>query len=301
MLLVTGITGHTGKYFIQELINYQRYNKKIRCTVRESSDTSQIDNSGLNIEKVFGDLNDELFIKDTMVGIREVLHIYNIHHSPLIVKEAIEAKVERIILVHTTGIFSDFKEASQNYKNIEKEIFQLAEEQGYIDKITIIRPSMIYGDMNDSNMSKFIKMVDRLRLFPVIDNGKSLIQPVNARDLGKAYFDILLNPEETKGKQYNLTGKNPITLHEALKTISKELNKKTVFFSIPLSFGVLTAKIIRLLTVSKIDIVEKVQRMAENRSYSHEEASNDFNYAPIDFNQGIKKEIDEYLGGKNKK
>lgn len=34
-------------------------------------------------------------------------------------------------------------------------------------------------------------MVDKLRLFPVIDQGKSLLQPVNGFDLGKAYYQVL--------------------------------------------------------------------------------------------------------------
>lgn len=51
MLLVTGITGHSGKYFVQELIN-NRYEGQIRCIVRKSSITDQIDQSGLKIEKM---------------------------------------------------------------------------------------------------------------------------------------------------------------------------------------------------------------------------------------------------------
>jgi thioester reductase-like protein len=53
MLLVTGITGHSGSYFLKELIN-NKYEGPIRCVVRETSDTSLIDNSGLHIEKVVG-------------------------------------------------------------------------------------------------------------------------------------------------------------------------------------------------------------------------------------------------------
>jgi uncharacterized protein YbjT (DUF2867 family) len=77
MLLVTGITGHSGKYFLQELIK-NKYEGPIRCIVRESSDTSLIDNSGLNVEKIVGDLNSQEFINKAMVGVNTVMHIYNI-------------------------------------------------------------------------------------------------------------------------------------------------------------------------------------------------------------------------------
>lgn len=108
MLLVTGITGHTGRFFLQELIN-NKYELPIRCIVRKTSDTSLLENSGLTFEKVKGNLDDITIIKDAMIGVDTVMHIYNIHHSPFIVEAAIERGIKRAILVHTTGIYSSFK------------------------------------------------------------------------------------------------------------------------------------------------------------------------------------------------
>ncbi len=77
MLLVTGITGHSGRYFLQELKN-NYYKGKIRCVVQESSDCSLFESCGLQIEKVIGDLNDQDFIDHIMVGIDTVIHIASI-------------------------------------------------------------------------------------------------------------------------------------------------------------------------------------------------------------------------------
>ncbi|MFT9486554.1 MAG: SDR family oxidoreductase [Tepidibacillus sp.] len=294
MLLVTGITGHTGRYFLQELIN-NKYEGPIRCIVRETSDTSLLDNSGLNIEKVVGDLNDQEIIKNAMAGVDVVMHIYNIHHSPVIVKAAIENRVKRAILVHTTGIYSQFKYASEGYKNIENKIDELTKDPQCPTKVTILRPTMIYGDLCDSNMSKFIKMVDKFRYMPVINGGNSLIQPVNARDLGKAFFTVLMSPEQTSGKVYDLSGDKPIKMIEVFKLISQELGKKRTFISVPLSLGVFMARFLKFLSLGKIDYVEKVQRMGEDRSYSHADATKDFDYRPMRFEEGIAIEVKQYL------
>lgn len=294
MLLVTGITGHTGRYFLQELID-NKYKGSIRYIVRESSDTSILDNSGLKMEKVVGDINDEGFIKGAMAGIDTVMHIYNIHHSPTIVQAAIENKVKRAILVHTTGIYSNFKDASQGYKNVEKEITNMTLSPDYPTQVTILRPTMIYGDLCDSNMSKFIKMVDKLRIMPVINGGKSLIQPVNARDLGKAFYMVLMLPDKTAGKAYDLSGEKPLQMIEAFKLISNNLGKKTTFISVPLGLGVFLARAVKVLTLGKIDLIEKVQRMDEDRSYSHEDATRGFGYNPMTFEEGIKLEVNQYL------
>jgi nucleoside-diphosphate-sugar epimerase len=296
MLLVTGITGHSGRYFLQELIN-NNYEGKIRCVVRKSSDTSLIDGSGLNIEKIVGDLNNQEFLDESMIGVDTVMHIYNIHHSPMIVQAAIKNDVKRVILVHTTGIYSKFKDASQEYKDIEKKVAELTNDSHCQTVITIIRPTMIYGDLCDRNISKFIKMVDKLRIMPVINRGSSLLQPVNARDLGRAYFDILLFQDTTAGKAYNLSGERPITMLEMFKLISDNLGKKTTFVSVPLSLGVFMAKCLKVCTLGKVDFIEKVQRMGEDRSFSHDVAARDFGYNPMPFKDGIKNEVQQYLNG----
>ncbi|HML34165.1 SDR family oxidoreductase [Sporomusa sphaeroides] len=296
MLLVTGITGHSGRHFLQQLID-NSYSGKIRCVVRKNSDLDALNSSGLDIELVFGDLNDYAFVSKAIKNAKTILHIYNIHHSIAIVHAAITNNVERAILVHTTGIYSDCKSVSSEYKRIEEEIFSKSKDRL---NLTILRPSMIYGDICDHNMSKFIKMIDVLKIFPLIDDGKCLIQPVNAKDLGKAYYDVLMSPEVTSNKQYNLTGDRPINIKYALFFIRKHLNKTTIFISVSIKISVCIAYIFKILTLGQFDIVEKVLRMGEDRAYSHELAKKDFGYHPMSFEEGIQNEIIQFKIGKQR-
>lgn len=289
MLLVTGITGHSGQYFLQRLID-TNYGGKIRCVVRPSSNLKQLKQNGLDIEIIVGNLDDTSFINQIMEGVETVMHIYNIHHSIDIVQAAIDNNVSRVILVHTTGIYSRFKSASHEYQRIESEVVKMAKNQV---NLTIIRPSMIYGDMCDHNMSKFIKMIDKMRVVPLIDGGKGLIQPVNVRNLGNAYYDVLMNVN-TKNRQYDLTGDRPISIEEALTIISNKLNKKVVFIPIPLNLSIIIAYILKFVTLGRINMVEKVLRMGEDRAYNHEKAKEDFNYKPMKFEDGIEIEINQF-------
>jgi len=297
MLLVTGITGHTGRYFLQELIN-NRYEGKIRCIVRETSNTIILDDSGLNIEKAVGDLNDKEFVRSAMDGVNIIMHIYNIHYSPLIVQAAIEEKVERAILIHTASIYSKFKYASQGYKEVEKKITEITSNAECPTKVTILRPSMIYGDLCDKNLSKFIKMIDKIRIMPIVNGGKNLIQPINARDLGKACYSVLMNPEKTSGKAYDIAGEKPIKMIEAFRIISSNLNKKTIYINVPIKYGIFLARVAKVITQGKIDYLERVQRMGEDRIYLYDEAKNDFQYKPMSFEDGIRIEVKQYLENK---
>jgi len=292
MLLVTGITGHSGKYFLQELI-HNKYDGCIRCIVRATSDTSLLDSSGLNIEKIVGDLSDQELLDRAMAGVNTVLHIGSIFYSLIVMRAAVKNNVRRAILVHTTGIYSKYKSASEEYKEIESSIKRIIAEYNSPIGLVYLRPTMIYGYSNDRNMIVFIKMVDKLRLLPVINHGKNLLQPVNGRDLGKAYYQILTKQEIVDG-DYILSGEKPITMIEMFKLISNMLNKKTTFITVPLGLGVFMARCLKVCTLGKIDYIERVQRMGEDRHFPHDTASKDFNYKPMPFTDGLRIEIDEY-------
>lgn len=294
MLLVTGITGHSGRYFLQELMK-NKYEGCIRCIIRENSDTTMLDNSGLNIEKLVGNLDDIVFLNKAMVGVDTILHIYNIRYSPVILHFAMKHNVKRLILVHTTGIYSKYKMASHEYKKIEQYVQRVIEHSKRQISLTILRPTMIYGDICDKNISRFIRMIDKFRIMPVINAGKNLIQPVNARDLGKAYYDVLMQPEKTVGKAYDLSGDKPISLIDVQKLITRELSRKTLFIPIPMKVAVIITTIFRFFSFHKFDYVEQIQRMGEDRSYSHDMANRDFGFQPMCIEEGIHIEVQEYL------
>lgn len=299
MLLITGITGHSGQYFLQQLID-NNYEGTIRCVVREASNTTLLDKSGLQTEKIVGDLNDQDTLDKAMVGVDVVIHISSIFYSVNVMKAAVKNNVKRAIFVHTTGIYSKYISASAEYKHIEETISEIIKKSKSPIGLIYLRPTMIYGYYNDRNMIVFIKMVDRLRLFPVINHGENLLQPVNGKDLGVAYYQVLMNTDIMNG-DYILSGERPIAMIDLFKLIGKLMGKKTRFISVPLVIGVLMGRICKFITLGYVDYVEKVQRMGEDRSFPHDKASRDFGYKPMTLAQGLKYEIDDYLYQKSRK
>ena len=295
LILVTGITGHTGKWFIEKLIN-EKYQGKIRCLVRESSNTETLDSSHLNIEKVYGSLEDAAFVDSAMQGIKTVIHISSIKFSNIVINAAIKNGVEWAILVHTTGRYSKYKSASEEYKHIEDGILQKRNQIG----ITVLRPTMIYGSSEDRNMYKLIEYLYRHKFFPLFGKGDNLMQPVHAKDLGYAYYDVLMNKEITFNKEYNLSGKDPITYIDLIKTVSGNIGKNNIIIKIPLRISIIAAKIYNLFIKKAPISVEQVYRMQEDKDFRYYEATKDFGYLPISFQEGIKDEVQEYLSSKNK-
>lgn len=240
-----------------------------------------------------GDLTEPDYLRRITQDVDTVFHIAGISKSVTLVKAAAQNGVKRIVLVHTTGIYSKYKAAGEEYRRIDAEVTTICREHGI--GLTILRPTMIYGTLGDQNIVKFIKMVDKLNPMPIVDHGAYLLQPVHCRDLGEAYLQVLNHLEETAGREYTLSGRDEILLIDLLRIIADELGVSRRFLSVPFPIAYAGAWGIYLLSLTKVDLREKVQRLCEHRAYPHAEAVQDFGYAPMSFEMGLRQEVQAYL------
>lgn len=294
-LLITGANGHSGKLFLKNLstTNLKKY-EEIHIIVRNDDLDRFIEESGLNIIKHKGDLTDVQFLTEVTRNIDTILHISGIQMSQNLFEAAINNKVNWIIAVHTTGRYSQFKMASEEYINIEDNLLTLRDEIN----ITILRPTMIYGSSRDRNMYKLIKFIDKSPVFPIFGNGNNLMQPVTATDLAIAYQQVLDNAEVCKNQNYNLSGKYPIKYKELIKTVASKLDKNIILLPIPIKlsyYAVLVGN--RILPKFPLN-EEQVLRMKEDKDFTHLKANRDFGYSPMSFDEGIESEVNEYKGEK---
>ena len=81
-----------------------------------------------------------------------------------------------------------------------------------------------------------------------------------------------------------------------------QLGKKRVrFINCPFALAYTGAFLLRALSLGRIDLREKVQRLCEDRAYPNEAASADFGYDPVSFPEGVRGEIHAYLQSRRKK
>lgn len=269
-----------------------------RVAVRENSSKDYFDELKVPYEFVTGDLKNQEYLQYLCKDCSVLFHIAGIDKSLLLVKAAVKAGVKRIILVHTTGIYFKYKEAGEEYRQIEIKIKEMIADKNI--SLTILRPTMIYGALNDGNISIFIKMVDKLKVFPVVDGARYKLQPVWAKDLGEAYYKVLINPQITGNKNYVLSGGSEIYLIEIFHYIEEYLGKKNQYISVPFQIAYVGAWLFYIVTLGKKDYREKVQRLVEPRIYSYEEANKDFGYKPVPFHIGVCDEVQMYLNSQHK-
>ena len=283
-IFVTGATGFTGNYTVPLLLEKDW---EVHCLYRESSDRTTLPQTEIHWH--LGSLDEPEKLIECMQGCDTLVNIASLGfgHARTIIESAKTAGIERAIFISTTAVFTKLNSRSKSTRLAAEAAIQNS-DLAY----TILRPTMIYGSNRDRNMIRLIRWLQRLPVLPIFGNGNFLQQPVFVGDVARAIVQCLERPG-TRGKSYNIAGKEAITYNEVVETISQRINRKIIKVYIP---DKLVVKVLRGLEKIKFPFpikAEQVKRLNENKDFDYGEAQNDFGYQPLTFQEGIQAEIDQ--------
>ena len=216
LCLVTGANGFTGRFVCDEL--YKR-NIPFIALVRPNSNICWLEKKKYNIR--FADINDEKELLKAMKGCSHLINVASIGFgsAPVLIKACKKVGIKRAIFVSTTAIFTKL--------NAKSKIIRLRAEKCILKsnlKYTIIRPTMIYGTMDDRNIIRLIKWIKRFPFIPVFQNGKALQQPVFVEDVALAIVNSL-ESSKTINQTFNIAGAETMKFIEMIDIIARNLNK----------------------------------------------------------------------------
>ena len=281
-VFVTGGTGFTGSYVIPLLL---KHGYEVRCLYRHESDRSVLPEP--EIEWALGDLGDSRALSASMRGMDALVNVASLGfgHADSIVRAAQEAGIQRAVFVSTTAIFTQL-----NAKSKQVRLAAEATIQASGLKYTILRPTMIYGSPRDRNMWRLIRFMRYSPIVPVFGDGNYMQQPIYVGDVAQAIVSCLCN-EQTIGKSYNIAGKTPLTYNQVINTVVGQMKKRAWKLHIPVAPVVTLLKFFERLRIPFPIKAEQVQRLNENKSFPYEEATRDFGFSPLSFEQGIGVEL----------
>jgi len=282
MILVTGATGFTGSHLMKQLIGE---NEDIRCFVRHTSDISILDNKRVEIK--YGSFEDVESYRNALQGVDTLINIASLGfgHAPMIVEEAENAGVRRAVFVSTTALFTNLP--------AQTKAIRTAAEKSITDSTlnyTIIRPTMIYGTGRDRNMIRLIKMIRRYPVIPIAGNGDSLQQPIHVDDLAEAILKAVKS-NNTIRKDYNVSGKLPITYNQVIDQTAEALGKKVWKVHVPIGFVLPLVGLYNRFSSNPRIKVEQILRLNEDKSFDHSDAIKDFGFVSRTFEEGINQEV----------
>jgi nucleoside-diphosphate-sugar epimerase len=282
MILVTGATGFLGSHFIRRM---DPTKNEIRCFVRETSNYESLDN---NFQLAFGSFEDVASYRKALDGVDTLVNIASLGfgHAPIIVDEAEKAGVKRAVFISTTALFTTLEAKTKSVR--------LAGEQKIKESnldYTILRPTMIYGTECDRNMARLVNFIHRYPVVPIAGDGNSLQQPIHVDDLAEAIIATLKN-DITVRKEYNLSGKQPLTYNQVIDETASVIGKKIYKLHVPVNMVLPIVEMYNKIVSRPIIRTEQVLRLNENKAFDHLEASKDFGFNPRSFEVGISQEVE---------
>jgi uncharacterized protein YbjT (DUF2867 family) len=243
------------------------------------------------IEWTLGDIADLQSLSTAMQGADVLVNIASLGfgHAESIISAATDAGIQRAIFVSTTAIFTQL---NANSKKVRVAAERAIETSGL--KYTILRPTMIYGNERDRNISRLIRWLKYLPFFPVFGDGNYLQQPIYVDDVAQAVVSCL-DSENTIRKSYNIAGEQSLTYNQLIDTIAKQLNKQVWKIHIPPKPVVNMLNFFERIHIRLPIKAEQVLRLNENKDFSYAEAQKDFGFSPLAFEEGIGFELNKSI------
>ncbi len=218
---------------------------------------------------------------------RYLFHIAPLWLLPGIMGELEAWGVERLIAFGSTSRFTKAasgsareREVAERLATAEESLAARARECGI--SWTLFRPTLIYAQGRDANVSTIGRFVHRFGLFPIAGRGTGRRQPVHAEDLAIACLLAMDNPR-TFCRAYDLVGGTTLTYREMVEAIFRGLGRRPRLVHVPPPvLRVALAAVSRLPGMRHLapDIAD---RMDQDLVFDATAAVRDFGYSPRPF------------------
>jgi len=293
-ILLTGATGFIGKALTRHLsdTNYQ-----VRVLIHPSGASPDLP-KGIPVEATVSGLNDIRGLRAALVGVDFVYHLASqeaqgargdlletdIKGTRNLVQAAEESDVERFIYLSHLGA----DRASAYPVMTAKAIAEDSIRKSSLD-YTILRVGIVYGSQ-DRFTTQLAKMIQSIPLiFPLPDQGDTLLQPLWIEDLANIMLWTLDNPK-TKRELFEIGGPEQLSFREIVLTLLDVmgLNRRLIPVSTPLiRFATVLADYLSLKIPTNIFWLDY---LATNRTCSLNTIPHIYNLLPSHFSKRI-----EYL------
>jgi nucleoside-diphosphate-sugar epimerase len=160
----------------------------------------------------------------------------------------------------------------------EERVIALCEASGVA--WTLLRPTLIYAEGQDGNVSRLAGLIRKLGFLPLAGRGAGLRQPVHADDLAAAALAAADAPA-ARNRAYDLPGGETLTYRRMAERVFEGLGRVPLILTVPAPLWVLAFKLAQPLLPGAT--MAMGARMSEDLIFDGERARGDFAWAPRAF------------------
>lgn len=146
----------------------------------------------------------------------------------------------------------------------------------------ILRPTLIYGNGRDKNVTEIVRFVRRWGFFPLLGQAEGLRQPVHAEDVATACVSALTLPAAAN-QTYNLSGGETLSYREMVCRVFTCVGEAPRFLTIPRWMFRIAVAVVNLVPRYRHWTVEMAERMNRDLVFDHTDATRDLGFSPRSF------------------
>ncbi|MBI3192720.1 MAG: complex I NDUFA9 subunit family protein [Pedosphaera parvula] len=223
---MTGATGFVGRHILKKLMEQGH---TVKCLVRPDS-APRLPQSP-QVMAIPGNIHDPSTFESALGGSDGVIHLvgiisevgentfYRVHTRGAmnLVDAMCRQGVRR--LVHMSALGTRPGANSQYHQSkYDAEVYLCSH---FLD-FTVFRPSVIHGP--DGEFTQLLKQFATLPFFPVLGDGKGLLQPVYVEDVATVFVSALTKPESV-GRVYPLGGPKAYTIEAMVEVMARAMGR----------------------------------------------------------------------------
>jgi len=239
------------------------------------------------------------------VSPKSLYYDINVGGTENVLKAMSENNINEIIFTSSVAVYGlnkinpneqhpedPFNHYGKSKLEAERVLKKWYDESSIVRKVTIIRPTVIFGERNRGNVYNLLKQIASEK-FLMIGNGNN---KKSMAYVGNIVAFIKYNIEEMKGfKTYIYTDGPDLTMNELVLLIEKVLGKKLPAIKLPYFIGLIAGyafDIIAKLWGTKLPVSSvRVRKFCATTQFNSENAHKSGFNAPFTLNEGISKTL----------
>ncbi|NNU15978.1 complex I NDUFA9 subunit family protein [Parvularcula sp. ZS-1/3] len=240
LVTVFGASGFLGRHVVRELA---KRGHRVRAAVRRPHDAVFLQPMGAvgQIQLFQSNVRYRTSVSDALAGADACVNLVGIlaeggkqkfqavqaDGAEHIARECARGGIDNV--VHVSAIGADAESESVYARTKAEGEAAMREHLG--DKVTVVRPSIVFGPQDDF-FNRFAEMARMAPALPLIGGGKTKFQPVYVDDIADAIARLIDGEAETGGA-YELGGPEVLTFKECLELMLKIVDRRRPLVPVP--------------------------------------------------------------------
>jgi nucleoside-diphosphate-sugar epimerase len=214
-----------------------------------------------------------------------VLSLQPIWHLPQALP-ALRAKgMTRLLAISSTSVFGKAASPDAYEQGVVKRLADgEAQTRAFCEANgvawTILRPTLIYAEGQDQNVSRLARLIGKLGFLPLAGRGEGLRQPVHADDLAGAAIAAAASPA-AENRAYDLPGGETLTYRAMAERVFEGMGRQPAILAVPPIVWRIAFTLARPLLPGAT--AQMGARMSEDLTFDGDAAARDFGWSPRAF------------------